>query len=160
MTGTAVKPGKRNSKSLLQRWLGMIAACLGLAGGTGLAAGTIPAVAEGRDYRASESAPAAWREFALKVQTRLRERLAVDDERTEQLHRRLEERASGEKVQFIVTKVWMTPTGSIERLEFDDVDGEIAVTLRGILARQEIGSAPPPGMLQPLHLKLSLQRAG
>jgi hypothetical protein len=92
------------------------------------------------------------------VQTRLRERLAVDDEGTQQLHRRLEERTSEAAAQVIVAKVWMTSTGSIEHLEFDGVDGEIAATLRGILAQQEIGGAPPADMLQPLHLKLSLQR--
>jgi hypothetical protein len=47
MSGAANKPGKNGSNSRLQRWLGMISACLGLAVGAGLAAGTPSATAQG-----------------------------------------------------------------------------------------------------------------
>lgn len=156
---TASQPEEDTHGAAFRRWLRWTAKCLGITVGAGVALAPLQLAAQDVGYRASETAPAAWREFALKVQARFHERLSAGDEATRDFHRRLDEKATAARdAQFVRLKVWITPAGGIERLEADGLDSDMAISLRAILARQEIGTQPPSDLLQPLHLKLSLSR--
>jgi len=145
--------------ALFRRWLRWTAKSLGITVGASVALTSLPSAAQDVGYRASETAPIAWREFALKVRARFHERLSADDEVMREFHRRLEEKVAATRdAQFVTLRVWVTPAGSVEYLEADGLDNDMTVSLRGILIRQEIGLRPPPDLLQPLHLKLSLSR--
>lgn len=139
-------------------WGRAIAGSLGLVGGT--AAAVVPAAGQSPTYRSSEAAPIEWREFAAKLQTHLRERLASDDEATLQFRRRLEESARARSQPDLFTaRVWATPDGVIERLELEGGDDALAAELQALLGGQKVGASPPADMLQPLRIKLSLERA-
>ena len=145
--------------ALFRRWLRWTAKCLGITVGAGVALTSLPLAAQSVGYRNSESAPLAWQEFAFKVQASLFQRLSAGDETTQEFHRRLEEQATaGHDAQVVVVKVWVSPSGNVERLEADGLDDDTASSLRSILVRQEVGARPPFDLLQPLHLKLSLGR--
>lgn len=153
------RPEENVGYSAVQRWLRWTAKCLGITVGAGMALTSLPAASQSVDYRASQNAPATWREFAIKVQARLQERLATEDDSVRRLHRELEDRAAAaSETQFIVLKAWVSSAGHVERLEFDGFDDDLSTMLRGILGWQEVGAAPPIDLLQPLHLKLSLRR--
>lgn len=138
----------------------------GLAGFLGLIGGQIApqvqtAGAQSTDYRVSQEAPHAWREFANRVRTSLQVRLTADDDATRKLYQLLDDRkANGRSMQNAVTRVWVTPSGDIERLEFGGIDSNVALILREIFARERVSIPPPPDMLQPVHLNLSFRPGG
>jgi hypothetical protein len=142
------------------RWFGALAG-VGLVAGGDLAASGTSASAQQANYRPSKDAPASWQDFALDLQTRLVERLAGDDDATRLLHRLLEARGTKQvSGQTIIVKVWVTTSGRIARLEFDGLDREVADALRRVFERAGVDVPPPPDLLQPLHLRLSLRGAG
>jgi hypothetical protein len=56
-----------------------------------------------------------------------------------------------------VLRTWVLADGSVNRVEFTGIDDRKAVDeLRALLVDGNVG-APPPEMLQPLHLRLSLR---
>lgn len=135
-------------------WLGTMGGLLG----AGAAASTTPAVAQRGDYRAAASVPAAWQAFAGQLQGRFQQRLAADDDAAQRFRAQLEQRAeSGGAAPVAVTlRAWILPDGRIERVEFEALDQGTALTLRTLLMHGDVG-APPPDMLQPLHLRLTLR---
>lgn len=144
--------------SRLRRLATVVAGCLGLA-----SAGVSPAVpanAQETQYRPLSVMPPAWSDFAGKVQANLRERFAADDEPMVRVRRLLDERKdTSPSGRSVTAKIWTAPDGGIERIEFRGLDEDIAVALRAILARHNVGASPPPVMAQPIHLKLSLADA-
>jgi hypothetical protein len=123
-----------------------------------VSAGTSVAAAQDTGYRSAATAPAAWQTFAKQVQTRFQQRLAADDEGARKFRDYLEKRVGEGSATPLkpIVRVWVLPDGKLERLEFDGLDDDdAAVNLRAILMH-DVG-APPPDMLQPLHLRLSLQ---
>lgn len=137
-----------------------------LAGGLGITVGagaiSLPAAtsAQTSDYQPAGNAPAAWREFAELVQLRFRERLSTEDGSVRQLNRLLEGRRVVDSGPLnVMAKVWVSPVGAVERLEFDTLDTEAAASLRGILIGSSLRALPPQNMLQPLHLMLSIGQA-
>lgn len=135
-------------------WLG---AATGLFS-AGLAAATSSAVAQRTDYQSAAAAPAAWQNFAKELQARFQQRLAADDDAARQFQSQLEKRAGqAESTPVALTmRAWILPDGKVARVEFDGLDPDAAVSLRALLSRSDVG-APPPDMLQPLHLRLSLR---
>jgi hypothetical protein len=124
-----------------------------------VSAGTSVATAQDTAYRSASAAPVSWQEFAKLVQTRFQQRFAADDEGARKFRDYLTKRAADGSATPLKpsVRVWVLPDGKLERLEFDGLDDDdVAVTLRAILMRGDIG-APPQDMLQPLHLRLSLQ---
>ncbi|WP_127078958.1 hypothetical protein [Rhodomicrobium lacus] len=120
---------------------------------TGVAADTKVKAAAPASVTAGASAPLSWRDFARKIRDDLQKRLAVSDEQTRHAYNVL---AGTERVSPIIAKVWVDPSGSVERIEFDGVSTEGATALRSILLRASAGEAPPSDLLQPVLLKLSL----
>ncbi|MDQ8728083.1 hypothetical protein [Bradyrhizobium sp. LHD-71] len=137
-----------------------LAGFLGLAVGTGTATLPISSSAEAGDYQASGGAPVAWRDFAERVQLRLRERLSDDEAPVRQFHRLLEDQAAIDaKAPDVVARIWVSSLGAVERLEVPGLEAELAGRLRGIMIGSDVRAVPPQGMLQPVHLRLSLGRA-
>ena len=121
------------------------------------AAGMPPAAAEGGGYRAAGAVPAAWQEFARQLQGHFQRRLATDDEAARRIQDHMAKRAVSERAPPpLIVRAWISPIGSIERVESDGLDDVGAVTLRALLVGVDVGP-PPPDMLQPVHLRLSLR---
>lgn len=143
---------------LLHRLLKIFAKWLGLGVAAGALLSSAPLAAQTLAYRPSDGAPAAWREFALLVKSRLQEWLARDDDEAARHFRTsLDAHSKADRAPTIVARIWVTADGKIERAEFDGLEVADAVELRAILAQKNIGAPPPADMMQPLHLKLSLQ---
>lgn len=117
-----------------------------------------PAAAQTAAYRPSDGVPAAWRDFALLVKSRLQDWLAQDDEPVLHFRASLDAHSKSDRgAPTIVARVWIMADGKVERAEFDGLEAADAVELRAILAQKNVGAAPPADMMQPLHLRLSLQ---
>ena len=126
---------------------------------TGLFAAATSGVAQDADYRSAATAPASWQAFAKQLQGRFEQRLAADDTDARKFQDYLAKRDAEPNTPPLtfVARTWILPDGKIERLEFDGLDDqEIAVNLRVLLTRDKVG-VPPPDMLQPLRLRLSLR---
>jgi hypothetical protein len=156
MTADAVKKNceSRVARKRLFGWLGAATGLLA----AGLAAETLSVVAQGSDYRSAATAPAAWQEFAKKLQNTFQQRLAADDDGARQFRDQMDKRAEEANAApvTLIARTWILPDGNVERIEFDGLDQDVAVNLRALLAHGEVGVAPPD-MLQPLHLRLSLR---
>jgi len=139
-------------------WLTRLFRSVGLLGG--LAASASPVAGQGVDYRPAAEAPAAWQEFAQRLQTHFQERLAADDEGARRFQDYLAKHAGAAADAppvAVVVRAWILPDGKLERVEFDGLDDAAAAAdLRALLAAGAVG-APPPDMLQPLRLRLSLR---
>jgi len=122
-------------------------------------AGTSSAAAQGAGYRSAATAPASWQVFAKQLQGRFERRLAADDKDPRSFQDYLAKREAGANAPPLtfVARTWVLPDGKVERIEFDGLDDqEIAVHLRTLLTRDNVGT-PPVDMLQPLRLRLSLR---
>lgn len=142
----------------VKRWRAAVAGRLGLAAPARKAVAPDPALRQIGSYQPSGGVPAAWRQFALAVQSGLQERLSEQDEQTRQVHRLFcAHGPMGDTlVRAVKARVWIAKTGEVARLEFDGVHEKLAIALRDVLAGYPIGAMPPSDVLQPLHLKLSL----
>ncbi|WP_407178618.1 hypothetical protein [Bradyrhizobium sp. STM 3562] len=135
-------------------WLGAVSGMLTVAPGpAGAATGDAPQSA----YRPAVVAPAAWHAFARQLQTRFQEELSAED-----VVRRFQDemarrgRSAETAVDVVTVQAWITSDGRIERVEFGQIDPGLAMRLRALLNRANVG-APPSDMLQPVHLRLSLK---
>ncbi len=149
------------SKPRRDRWrklawsLGPVATLLSV----GCGAGSIPAAGQGVDYRSAATAPVEWQVFAKQLQSRFEQRVAAADNEARAFQEDVvKHRAESDAPPLtFVARAWVSPDGKIGRLEFDGLDdSQIAVRLRALLTRDNVG-IPPPDMLQPLRLRLSLR---
>jgi len=126
----------------------------------GLGAETSSAAAQNSDYRSATAAPSAWQEFAKQLQSRFQQRLAADDATARKFQDYLAKHAGGKGAtpRTLVVRTWILPDGKMERVEFEGLDdAAVAVDLRAVLIGGDVGAPPPPDMLQPLRLRLSLR---
>ena len=141
-------------------WRNKLFRSLGAAAGlvsAGLAADVSSAAAQNGYSRPATTAPAAWQEFAKQLQARFEQRLSADDARVRHLQDLMTRRRGGSDAALSIRlRTWVLPDGKVERVEFENLDNDIAVALRALLLDGDVG-APPPEMLQPLHLRLSLR---
>ncbi|MEN3380811.1 MAG: hypothetical protein V7608_855 [Hyphomicrobiales bacterium] len=135
------------------RFLGAVAGLLT----AGLASDASSVVAQNGNYRSVREVPAAWQDFAKQLQARFEQRIAADDEKARHFQDYVARRGetSAAPLSFRL-RTWILADGKVERVEFDGVDNDVAVALRALLINGEVG-VPPPDMLQPLHLRLSLR---
>jgi hypothetical protein len=113
-----------------------------------------PAVA----FKSTVEAPAAWRDYAVLVKGRVQDWLSGDDERARRLRAALDARASERSAASrFVARLWILSDGEVTRAEFDGVEAATVAELRALLLHRRIGAPPPPDMLQPLHLRLTLE---
>ena len=97
--------------------------------------------------------------FARQLQGQVEQRLAGDDAKARHFQDYLTKRSqeSDASPLTVVLRTWILADGQVHRVEFDGIDDRGAVDdLRALLVDGNVG-APPPEMLQPLHLRLSLR---
>lgn len=148
---------KNESEVAWKRVLRSLSAVTGLFAAVG--AGTSMAAAQDAGYRSAATAPASWQAFAKQLQGHFEQRLAADDKDARSFQEYVSKREAGSNASPLtfVARTWVLPDGKVERLEFDGLDDkEIAVHLRTLLTRDNVGT-PPADMLQPLRLRLSLR---
>jgi hypothetical protein len=135
------------------------AACAALLAGIGAQAS--PLAVESGNYRSATAAPKTWQAFARQLQGRVEQRLAGDDERARHFQDYLTRRSEQADARLtVVLRTWVLTDGTVDRVEFDGIDDPHAIDdLRAVLIDGNVG-APPPEMLQPLHLRLSLRAKG
>ena len=135
-----------------------------LAGLTGLLAAGVevkasPVTAPSGEYRPATAVPEAWRTFAAQLQQRFEQQLAGDSDGARRIQDYLARRGEGADAPAmkLVLRVWVLDEGKFNRIEVDGIDDAgLRVELRALLMDSSVG-APPPAMLQPLHLRLSLR---
>jgi hypothetical protein len=126
----------------------------------GLSAGAPAATAQSLNYRAPNAVPASWTQYAQLIQYKFRQWMSADDEIAYRFHLFMENRVLNEETppDALVVKVWIAPTGKVERVEFPPLpDKQANADLQTILTRGNIGEPPPSDMLQPVHLKVQLK---
>ena len=142
-------------------WSRILRSAAGLTGliAAGAEAKASPANVPSGQYRPAVAVPEAWRTFAAQLQQRFEQQLAGDSDgarRIQDYLARRGEAASASALQ-VVLRVWVLDEGTVHRIEVDGVDDtRVRVELRALLMDGHAG-APPPAMLQPLHLRLSLR---
>jgi len=153
MTGAA-RSHKKRKGFVGRRLIGLLAWVTGIAPLVAASAPSAPAQDVG--YKPAAEAPAAWRDFAGELQTRLQERLAADDGATRRFHEFMSQNNKSSPA-FATVRAWVAQSGKLERIEFDGIDDPaVTVNLRALLVSISVG-APPPDMLQPLRLRIGLR---
>jgi hypothetical protein len=123
----------------------------------GLAAGRAPAAAQSTDYKAASEAPAAWRDYASRLQGAFQQQIETDGDMSQWLVTFAAGREKEKKPLTFVVSASILPDGKMDRITFDNsMDPELGGRLRPLLASANAG-APPPDMLQPLRLRLRLR---
>ena len=120
---------------------------------------TAPVAAQGLDYRDPSKAPPSWGQFAKLVQYRFETWMGADEEVANRFRSYMVDRVGreGGPPPALVVRAWLNPDGTVERVSFGSLnDARAEADLRTILTRGNIGEAPPPEMLQPLNLRLSV----
>jgi hypothetical protein len=122
-----------------------------------------PASIKAEPFRAPADAPAAWITFAGELRSKAEALLRSDDEVARRFQGSLEKwRASApdETPQSIAVGMWVGADGRVERVAFAALsDAATDADLKTLLGRVSAGT-PPPGMLQPVRLKLRLAAGG
>jgi len=136
------------------------AAALALCFAALIAAGPlVVATAQTLDYRTPDAVPPSWQQFAKLVKYRFEQWIAGDDEIAQRFRDYVLKRAGHDDgpPRSLVVRAWVAADGKVERVEFPALnDPRATEDLRTILVRGNVGEPPPPDMLQPLHLKFSL----
>jgi hypothetical protein len=101
--------------------------------------------------------PAAWQDFAKRLQLRLQERLASDSTPALRFHDAIAKRApdAGAAPPSIVVRVWVMPDGKVQRIELEGLNDDASHDLSALLIGDGVGSTPLD-MPQPLRMRLSL----
>jgi len=137
--------------SAMATWLLCLAAYVGCSTGVVAQQAVSPA-----------QAPQAWIEFANKLRAAAESAIASKSAATQRLHDGLRNaRASdaGKVPSSIVVSIWITSAGTVQRVAFKSIGVAPADDgLRDVLQGVSVG-APPPGMLQPVRLRLKLSGA-
>jgi hypothetical protein len=117
-----------------------------------------PVGVENNNYRAATAAPDSWQAFSRQLREHFERKLAGDDAKARHLQNYMAslQGSSGSVLNFVL-RTWVGSDGKVDRVEFDGIDDPNAISdLRALLVNGDVG-APPPEMLQPLHLRLSLR---
>lgn len=145
------RTSRRTSGRTPGTWRRLMAMLAGLGGAAApIAIPQVQAESRAGEVRAPASVPQTWSRFAVQVQTVFQAGLAGDDERA--LRAREAFKSLGDSV---VGRVWVLPSGTIHRLEFEGAPGDLAADMRAVLIASAL-EAPPPDMPQPLRLRLRL----
>jgi hypothetical protein len=117
------------------------------------------AVAQAPAYLSPDSVPVAWGEFAALVKSRFEQRIAADDPIANRFRDwLLKSQGTPEAAPAaLIVRAWIAPDGGVERVSFAPLgNGRADQDLRALLVRGNVGKAPPRDMLQPIHLRFSL----
>ena len=143
---------RRDRSGAYAHWVGYTLATAMLAAGCG------PAMSE-QPSRSAAEAPAAWREFSLRLKTECEKTLQGTDDTARRLQASLDTLRSSSPEQAalrVTVSIWIDGVGAIERVSFPPLPTEQATAdLKALLSRASPGR-PPADMLQPVRLVLSL----
>ena len=151
--------GREGRATWWKRIVGSVAAATAGLFAAGTGADATPVTVEKSNYRPADAAPATWQAFARQLQEKIEQRLAGDDERARRFQDYLTGRPAGADAPpvTLVLQTWISATGQLHRVELGGInDPDVLDNLRALLTGDNVG-APPPEMLQPLHLRLSLR---
>jgi len=106
--------------------------------------------------------PPSWISYAQRVGGQFQTRLEADDVAANQLHRFLENKASQtsgtEPSPAILIRAWIGLDGAVTKVDFDSLgDAKADGILRSLLCTQKMNEPPPPGMRQPLRVRLRME---
>ncbi|WJH41201.1 hypothetical protein N7E02_12155 [Aliirhizobium terrae] len=128
-------------------WLGVLAACLGIA------AGPSSGRADETAFHRANAAPQAWNAFAIRLQQDLQARLTQTVSKDAAAARMLSEAGGGPHGR-ILAELWVSPRGRIDRVVVTGTGQALGSALHGALFGQEITAIPPADMPQPIRLRL------
>jgi hypothetical protein len=153
--------GAGHREPRVNRWWRIFRSAAASAGllAAGVGAEAAPAAVDNGSYRSATAAPETWQAFAKQLQGQVEQRLAGDDERARRFQDYLTRRSQQADAPplTVALRTWVLADGKLDRVEFDGIDDPAAIEdLRALLVDGNVG-APPPEMLQPLHLRLSLR---
>ena len=123
------------------------------------AAAAQPLSAQTLDFRDPGKAPPSWQQFAKLVKFRFEEWVAADDGTAIRFraYLKIHRGAPDGPPPALTVRAWINPNGTVARVSFPPFgDASATKELQTILTRGNIGEAPPPDMLQPIHLRFSL----
>ncbi|WP_213285441.1 hypothetical protein [Bradyrhizobium sp. sGM-13] len=135
-----------------------VAAMAGLIA-AGIEAKAAPVAADSGEYRSATAVPEAWQVFARQLQQKFEQQLAGDSDGARRIQDYLMRRggAADAPALKLALRAWVLADGRVSRIEVDGMDDAgMRVELRALLMAGGVG-APPPEMLQPLRLRLSLR---
>jgi hypothetical protein len=118
-----------------------------------------PVAVESGEYRPATTVPETWQVFARQLQQTFEQQLAGDSDGAHRIHDYLMRRggAADAPALKLALRAWVSADGRVSRIEVDGMDDVgMRAELRALLMVRGAG-APPPEMLQPLHLRLSLR---
>jgi hypothetical protein len=158
-TPTASAVGKRSSH--VAWWKKIFRAAAAMAGliVAGAEAKASPVAAASGEYRSATAVPEAWQVFARQLQQKFEQRLSGDSDGARRIQDYLMRRggAADTPALRLVVRAWVLTDGKVSRVEVDGMDDVgMRIELRALLMAGGVG-APPPEMLQPLNLRLSLR---
>ncbi len=119
----------------------------------------VSAPVRSQEYRDASKAPPHWTQFAKLVRFRFEDWMGADDEVCNRFRAYLREHRGKEDgpPQMLEVRAWLNPDGTVEKVTFPALNNAQAdADLRKILTRGNVGEPPPPEMLQPLRLRLTL----
>lgn len=142
---------ERNCSSSQSRWRRYLAALI-----TSFVASLPAAQAQ------MQTPPQHWLDYAQSTSDQLQTWLSDgSSELVVRLHAWLEQRDTNDRLMGtsmpVVTRVWISAQGWVERVEFESLgDPQADADLRALLSRKPLSAPPPADMRQPLVLQLSL----
>lgn len=121
-----------------------------------------PVTVPSSEYQPAAAAPESWQSFARQVQGGFEQQLAGDSDAARQVQEYLvDDYLARRKIDTgaaparFVVRAWIKADGKVNRIEIEGIgDAGAAADLRALLIDRDVG-VPPPGMLQPLHLRLT-----
>jgi len=107
--------------------------------------------------------PQHWVDYATRASSQLQSSLSdPDDDTVVRLHTAMQSRMRDEgrsvpPAPFVV-RIWVGPTGRIDRVAFDPLgDAQADSDLRAVLTAKPLAEPPPRDMRQPMVLQLTLR---
>lgn len=140
-----------NRSSSPPRWRRCLAALITLVAG-------LPAVQ-------AQTPPQHWLDYAQSTSDQFQTWLSDgSSDLVVRLHVWLEHRDTNDRLMGtsmpVITRVWISAQGWVERVEFDSLgDPQADADLRALLSRKPLSAPPPADMRQPLVLQLRLDAA-
>lgn len=112
---------------------------------------------------AATDIPPSWVAYAQLVGQQFQSWIEADDPEADRFHQYLDVRmseadATHPPLSTILVRAWIGPDGSVTRVLFDSMgDARADAALRGLLAGHPLRDPPPPGLRQPLRVRLHIQ---
>lgn len=151
--GRLLERGARHSSAAIGRLIAVVASA-----GTALALAP-PGHGQQPGFRSTVEVPQAWVEYAGALRSKAEIILRSEDavaQRLQSAFGKLSEADADQPPLRVTVRVWIGPDGRVSRAAFRPLSEAVDADLEALLLRVTAG-APPDGMLQPVHLKLSLE---